>query len=107
MTSSCNQHTNFFKALADETRLQVLSLLETGEKCACDLLDVVSISQSTLSHHMKILVNSKLVSARKEGKWTYYMINPATIREPSQLLQQLMQATVNPRNCDGEDGSCD
>jgi len=47
---------------------------ENGEECACVLLERVSVSQSTLSHHMKILVDSGAVSARKEGKWTYYSI---------------------------------
>ena len=78
-----------FKAFCDETRLMVLSLLQSGEKCACVLLDKVSIGQSTLSHHMKILVDSGIVSARKEGKWTYYSINAAGSKNAAQLLQKL------------------
>jgi len=85
-----------FKAFCDETRLMVLSLLQSGEKCACVLLDKVSIGQSTLSHHMKILVDSGIVSARKEGKWTYYSINTAGSENASQLLQRL--TTIEKKN---------
>ncbi len=64
-----------FKALADENRLQILELLQQGEKCACVLLDELHIAQSTLSHHMKILVDAGLVDYRKEGKWMHYTLN--------------------------------
>ena len=69
-----SENAKIFKAFCDETRLMVLSLLQSGEKCACELLVQVSVSQPTLSHHMKILVESGVVSARKEGKWMYYSI---------------------------------
>jgi len=64
-----------FKAFCDETRLMVLGLLQSGEKCACNLVEAVAVGQSTLSHHMKILVESGIVSTRKDGKWTYYSIS--------------------------------
>ena len=61
-----------FKAFCDEKRLRILEMLQSGEKCACHLLDKMDIGQSTLSHHMKILCESGVVQGRKEGKWTYY-----------------------------------
>jgi ArsR family transcriptional regulator len=61
-------------AFCDETRLKVLELLRSGEKCAGMLLEQVNVGQSTLSHHMKILVESGIVTTRKAGKWTYYSI---------------------------------
>lgn len=54
-----------FKAFCDENRLQVLELLQSGEKCACVLLEDLKISQPTLSHHMKILCESGIVTGRK------------------------------------------
>ena len=73
-----NEHyindTKLFKALCDEHRLAIIELLQSSEKCACDLLESISISQSTLSHHMKILVESGIVHARKDKKWTYYSL---------------------------------
>ena len=57
--------------------LAILLALQQGEKCACVLLEELSISQPTLSHHMKLLCDSGLVAARKEGKWMHYGISPA------------------------------
>lgn len=55
-----------FKAFCNEYRLQILERLSTGEKCACDLQEHLDISQSTLSHHMKVLCASGIVVARQE-----------------------------------------
>jgi ArsR family transcriptional regulator len=90
-----------FKALCDETRLAALSLLQSGEKCACVLLDKVNVGQSTLSHHMKILVNSGIVNARKEGKWTYYSINTVGSENAAQLLQELTAVDETNTNNEG------
>jgi len=93
-----NQHfknAKIFKAFCDETRLMALSLLQSGEKCACELLVRVKVSQSTLSHHMKILVESGVVNARKEGKWMYYSINEQSSEAAASLLRSL--TTVRPK----------
>lgn len=82
-----------FKAFCDENRLQVLELLQSGEKCACVLLESLKISQPTLSHHMKILCESGIVTGRKEGKWTYYSISDEGVQEAQTLLSKL--TTVN------------
>lgn len=63
-----------FKAFCDENRLLILELLKSDEKCGCKLLEELNISQSTLSHHMKILCDSGIVKQRKEGKWMHYSI---------------------------------
>lgn len=63
-----------FKAFCDENRLMILELLKEDEKCACVLLEKLNIAQSTLSHHMKILVDSGIVKSRKNGKWTHYKL---------------------------------
>jgi len=70
------KHAELFKALGDPNRLQILNMLCNGELCACMLLKKFNISQPTLSHHMKILCDCGIVNKRKEGKWTYYSINP-------------------------------
>lgn len=67
------------KALADENRLAIMLALQHGEKCGCVLLEELNISQPTLSHHMKLLCDSELVTGRKEGKWMYYSISPEGI----------------------------
>ena len=63
------------KALADENRLAIMLALQYGEKCGCVLLEEMNITQPTLSHHMKILCDSGLVSSRKEGKWMHYSLS--------------------------------
>ena len=78
-----------FKAFDDINRLQILEMLRESEKCACVLLEDLQISQSTLSHHMKILCVSVIVTGRKEGKWTYYSISKEGSRKASELLELL------------------
>ena len=63
------------KALADENRLSIMMSLQQRKKCACYLLEELNISQSTLSHHMKLLCDSGLVDYRKEGKWMHYSLS--------------------------------
>ena len=82
-----------FKAFCDENRLIILEMLQSGEKCACKLLDELKISQSTLSHHMKILFESGIVSSRKEGKWTHYSISKEGSIKALALLAELTNTT--------------
>ena len=81
-----------FKAFCDENRLQILEMLRGGEKCGCKLLDELKISQSTLSHHMKILCDSGIVSGRKVGKWTHYSIDRQGSERAAVLLGELTKA---------------
>jgi len=96
------ENAKVFKAFCDETRLMVLELLRGGEKCACVLLAKVRVGQSTLSHHMKILVESGIVNARKEGKWTHYSINAAGSENAAKLLKELTTVTVDESSTDDE-----
>ena len=78
-----------FKAFCDENRIRILKLLKGGEKCACKLLDELNVTQPTLSHHMKILCDSGIVSGRKEGKWVYYSISEQGAENAMGLLREL------------------
>ena len=78
-----------FKAFCDENRIRILNLLCCGEKCACRLLEELSISQPTLSHHMKILCDSGIVLGRKEGKWMHYRISPEGVEIANEYLNGL------------------
>ena len=77
------ENTRIFKALADETRLRIVEILSCGELCACDILDSFDFSQPTLSYHMKILVESGLVLARKDGSWMRYRLDADKIAKVS------------------------
>ncbi len=85
-----------FKALCNEYRLQALEMLRGGEKCACDLNDAIDISPSTLSHHMKILVDSGIVQSRQDGKWVHYSISEEGAHAAMELLAELTDVKPDP-----------
>ena len=68
---------------------KLIEMLQSGEKCACKILDEMQIVQSTLSHHMKILVESGVVSARKDGKWMRYSLSESGTGYAKELLNEL------------------
>ncbi|MBN2851802.1 MAG: winged helix-turn-helix transcriptional regulator [Clostridia bacterium] len=89
-----------FKAFCDEKRLYILELLRDGEKCACKLLDNLDIGQSSLSYHMKILVESGIVESRQEGKWTHYTISKEGSIHALELLDMLTTPVTAMANVD-------
>lgn len=91
-----------FKALSDENRLMILSLIGNSQICACKLLENLEIGQPTLSHHMKILCDSGIVEATKEGKWMYYKINKSKYNETAKFLESaLNKDALNSIKCSG------
>lgn len=70
-----------FKALSDGNRLKILGMLTGGEICACRILEALSITQPTLSHHMKVLQECGLVTVRKSGRWSYYALSQDKLAE--------------------------
>lgn len=70
------------KALAEPTRLRLVSLIaghQGAEACVCDLTAPVDLSQPTVSHHLKILVEAGLLERTQRGKWAYYRLVPAAL----------------------------
>ncbi|HNX13598.1 MAG TPA: metalloregulator ArsR/SmtB family transcription factor [Oscillospiraceae bacterium] len=88
-----------FKAFCDENRLRILELLRGGEKCACVLMDKLDMSQSAISYHMKVLVESGIVESRQEGKWTHYKLSETGSAQAVELLREL---TTPNTVCDKE-----
>ncbi|HIK08388.1 MAG TPA: winged helix-turn-helix transcriptional regulator [Trichormus sp. M33_DOE_039] len=64
-----------FHALSDPIRINVLELLRQRELCVCDLCEVLGVSQSKLSFHLKTLKEAALVNSRQQGRWIYYSLN--------------------------------
>ena len=62
------------KALADLQRLRILLLLRDGERCVCQIVEVLALAPSTISKHLSILSAAGLVDMRKEGRWAYYRL---------------------------------
>ena len=79
-----------FKALGDDNRLYIFKMISNGEICACKILEQLHISQPTLSRHMKILVDSGLVKARKDAQWMRYSLNEEAVRDLANFLRKVM-----------------
>ena len=79
-----------FKAMSDENRLKILELLHEREYNATELLNEMDFGQSTLSHHMRILLSAGVVQARKNGKWTYYALQKKAYEEMAEWLRQYL-----------------
>ena len=85
------------KAVADPARLRLLSLVarsEGGETCVCDLTGPVGLSQPTVSHHMKILVEAGLLTREQRGKWAYYRLVPGAVENLAAALLEPLQPLV-------------
>ena len=87
--TSHEKNARVFKAFCDPNRLRILELLQSGEKCACKLLEDLHIGQPTLSHHMKILCDAEIVMGRKDGKWMHYSFDPQGIERAKKLLESV------------------
>ena len=77
--SEADELAGLFKVLADPARLRLLSMVataETGEACACDLVEPLGRSQPTVSHHLSLLVDAGLLTREKRGRWAWYRIVP-------------------------------
>ncbi len=76
-----------FKALSDETRLRIYLLLLQVELCVCELVNILNMEQSRISHSVRILKEAGLVVNRREGKWIIYAVNPEM--ENNKIIQSL------------------
>ncbi len=72
---------NFFRAMGEETRVKIILMLLKEEMCICELIEELNLSQSAVSHHVKILKQAELVNDRRVGKWTFYSINKQGFEE--------------------------
>lgn len=81
--------TKLLKALGEPNRLQILEHLREGDKCACDILELIELSQPALSHHMKILEDVEIVKSVKEGKWVRYSLNPNGFQQIQGIIDEL------------------
>ncbi len=88
-----------FKCLSDSNRLKILNYLGEGELCACELLEDLDISQSTLSYHMKNLLETDLVLVRQVGKWSYYKINKDVFLDFKNYVQNLKYSDLIREEC--------
>lgn len=84
-----------FGALADPTRLRILHLLLTqGEMCVCEFMPLLSLTQSNVSFHLKALKYSGLITARKDGRWMLYRLNPKAIEDLRAEFERVFDLTL-------------
>jgi ArsR family transcriptional regulator len=102
LDTTYEDYAKVFKAFCDEKRLRILELLRSGEKCACKLLEDLDIGQSSLSYHMKILVESGVVESRQDGKWTHYTIS----EKGSDYAAELLKTLTTPDAINVKDNCC-
>lgn len=87
--AAAEQLAHVFKALADPARVRLLSMIaaaQGAEACICDLTEPLGLSQPTVSHHMKLLVDAGLVSREQRGKWAYFRVIDATLGQIAAIL---------------------
>jgi len=74
------EKSRLFKALGNPIRLEIVDMIACSELCACEILNHFDMTQPTLSHHLKVLCESGLVDARKQGKWVYYSLSKGAVQ---------------------------
>ncbi len=79
------------KAVSDPTRVRMLKLLEAGELCVCEIMEILDIKQPTASKHLNILKSSGMVESRKEGTWSYYRLSRKARGNNKDFLRFLMK----------------
>ena len=77
------------RAVAEPTRLRLVSMVaahEGGEACVCDLTEPLGLTQPTISHHLKVLVEAGILSRDKRGVWAYYALRPQSLQALAAIL---------------------
>lgn len=97
MSSDLRNALTVFHALSDETRLGILERLRDGERCVCELTDVLKAAQSRLSFHLKVLKDAGLIRDRPEGRWMYYALNDEALEEAEEMIRTLKKAAKSSR----------
>ncbi len=85
-----------FKALSNPKRVQIFDMLSNGEKCACFLLEHFHITQPTLSHDMKLLIDAGIVKSRREGQRILYSLNMDSLQMMQAVMQKMLREDDHP-----------
>lgn len=95
------------KVLSDPNRLKIIDILSCGERCICDLLEFFDLTQPTLSHHMKVLMDVGLVNMRKEGQWNYYSLDNVKSKDTIEIIEKTFYNTKDCICYEIEDIKCE
>ncbi len=89
------------KALADENRLRIVSALQGRELCLCQIVELLGLATSTVSRHMSILQQARLVQSRKQGRWTHFRLDenaPPDASEAAEFVVRRLKQDAKVRN---------
>lgn len=91
-----------FHALSEPIRVRTIEYLQQRELCVCELCELLNISQSKLSFHLKVLKSAELVHTRQEGRWIYYRLNLSQFLNLEQYLSEYRRLSpmIPARSCD-------
>ena len=85
---------DFLKAIGEETRIKIVTMLCREELCVNELIDKLNLSQPAISHHLRILKQARLITDRREGKWIYYSLNRKRFAFQEKSLQKFIMRPV-------------
>jgi len=89
MASKSYNLDSLFKALADRTRLRLISLIGDSEVCVCFLVEILKTSQPKISRHLAYLRRAQIVAARREGKWMHYRLTEPPDEHAARILREV------------------
>lgn len=92
------EYAQLFKVLADANRLKIIELLIKGETCGCTLIDKLTISQPTLSYHLKMISEAGIARSEKSGNWIHYYINKEKLSEIISFIEMIKNTEVEQCN---------
>ena len=95
-----DNYADLFKAIGDGVRFEIVKMLVGRELCVCDILEKIDKSQPVISHHLKILKSTGIVTDRRSGKWNYYRLNPPVLKQLKGFLADARKEAVLERICD-------
>jgi len=95
-TQEASDVANLLRALADPTRVQIVTLLaeRPGEVCVCDITGNFDLDQSTISHHLRLLRQAGIIDSVRHGVWVYYFLRQGALSPVTRLLQQLAHSAM-------------
>jgi ArsR family transcriptional regulator len=85
---------NLFKALSDETRLRILSVIFQGEMCVCEIEQSLSLTQSNASRHLTALKSAGIIKGVKRAQWMYYSLNECFVDKHKELFEYLSSRLI-------------
>ena len=100
LATSTARSVELFHALSDETRLEIVAMLRSGERCVCDLTEALDAAQSRLSFHLKVLKDAGIVRDRRDGRWVHYELDREAFGEIEELVAAMKpEATRKGAKC--------